>query len=297
MVSDSSLLRVQRWELKDLSADKVVLSIKGGIVPESHKPDGSTANVRRSVDNCLKILNGTKHLDLFECARVDPNTPVEETIETLAEYVKAGKLGGICLSECGPDTIRRAAAVHKIEGVEVEFSLFATEILHNGVAQACAELDIPVIAYSPLSRGFLVNYVRTKTCTLSADIPQTGHYKTREDINPFSRDRFPRFAEGNFEKNLKLVEEVEALAKRKGYTVGQVAIAWVMAQSGRNGLPIVIPIPGSTTEQRVLENNKLVKLTDKELQELDEFVKTAEVAGDRYGGPLKALQFGESKPR
>lgn len=138
-------------------AEKVVISIKGGLNPKEHRPDGSAQNVKRSVDECLKVLDGKKFLDIFECARVDPKTPVEETIETLAEYIKEGKLGGICLSECGPNTIRRAAKVHKIEGVEVEFSMFATEILHNGVSQACAELNIPIIAYSPLGRGFLVS--------------------------------------------------------------------------------------------------------------------------------------------
>ena len=127
------------------------------MIPGTLHPDGSARNVRRCIDNCLKILNGKKFLDLFGCARVDPDTPVEETIETLAEYVHAGKLGGICLSECGPDTIRRAAAVHKIEAVEVEFNLFFTDILHNGVAKTCARLNIPLIAYSPLSGGLLVS--------------------------------------------------------------------------------------------------------------------------------------------
>lgn len=137
-------------------ADKVVISIKGGLVPGEMRPDGSAKNVRRSVDECLRVLDGKKKLDLFECARVDPNTPIEETVETLAQYIKEGKLGGISLSECSADSIRRAAAVHKIDAVEVEFSMFTTEILTNGVAQACAEHNIALVAYSPFSRGFLV---------------------------------------------------------------------------------------------------------------------------------------------
>lgn len=118
-------------------------------------PDASPENIRRSVDECLKHLSPVnKSLDLFECARVDKARPIEETISVLAECVKAGKLGGISLSEVRAETIRRAAKVHKISAVEVEFSLWATEILENGIAEACAELDIPIVAYSPLCRGF-----------------------------------------------------------------------------------------------------------------------------------------------
>jgi pyridoxine 4-dehydrogenase len=138
-------------------ADKVVISIKGGVVPGEMRPDGSKEGVQRTLDNTLKLLDGKKSLDLFEMARIDPKTPVEETIKYLAEYVKAGKLGGISLSEVNANTIRKAHAVHPISAVEVEFSLFATDILSNGVAETCAELGIPIVAYSPLGRGFLVS--------------------------------------------------------------------------------------------------------------------------------------------
>lgn len=137
--------------------EKVVLSIKGGIDPKKHAPDGSREGIDRSMGECLRLLDGKKFLDVFECARVDPNTPVEETISYLGQYVKDGKLGGISLSECSASTIRKAAKVHKIEFVEVEFSMFSTDIISNGVAEACAELTIPILAYSPLGRGFLVS--------------------------------------------------------------------------------------------------------------------------------------------
>lgn len=137
-------------------AEKVVLSIKGGVVPGGLQPDGSKANVTRSIEECLAVLDGKKFLDLFECARVDVRVPLEETIGTIAEYVKAGKVGGISLSEVGANTIRKAHAIHPISAVEVEFSLWATDILENGVAATCAELGIPIVAYSPLGRGFLV---------------------------------------------------------------------------------------------------------------------------------------------
>jgi pyridoxine 4-dehydrogenase len=139
-------------------ADKVVISIKGAFDVSKYSIDGSKEGIQRSIDECLRVLDGKKFLDLFECARVDKNVPIEDTISYIAEYVKAGKLGGISLSEASAKTIRRAAKVHKISAVEVEFSLWSTDILDNGVAQACAELDIPIIAYSPLGRGFLVRY-------------------------------------------------------------------------------------------------------------------------------------------
>ena len=144
-------------------AKKVVLSIKGGLAVGEMRPDGSERNVRRSIDECLKVLDGKKKLDIFECARVDPKTPIEVTIGAMVPYIQQGKLGGISLSECSADSIRRAAKVHKISAVEIEFSLWSTEILDNGVAKACAELDIPIVCYSPLGRGFLVSHSSINT--------------------------------------------------------------------------------------------------------------------------------------
>lgn len=138
-------------------ADKVVISIKGGIDPKTGEMDGTKAGVQRTIDNCLEVLDGKKFLDLFEFGRVDMSVPLEETVGYMAEYVKAGKLGGISLSEVSAQSIRKAHAVHPISAVEVEFSMYATEILENGVASTCAELGIPIIAYSPMGRGFLVS--------------------------------------------------------------------------------------------------------------------------------------------
>jgi aryl-alcohol dehydrogenase-like predicted oxidoreductase len=140
-----------------------VLSIKGGMSATEMAIDGSKANIQRSIDECLRVLDGKKFLDLFECSRVDPNVPVEDTISYIAEYVKAGKLGGICMSEVSAQSIRKGHAVHPIAGVEVEFSMYATEILENDVAATCAELGIPIIAYSPMGRGFLVSIAHTTT--------------------------------------------------------------------------------------------------------------------------------------
>lgn len=137
--------------------DKVVICIKGGTQRGSLIPDGSEDNVKRSIDECLRLLDGKAKLHIFECARVDPMTSVEDTIGYIAKYVEAGKIGGIALSEVSASTIRRAAKIHEIAHVEVEFSLWSTDILENGIASTCAELGIPIIAYSPLGRGFLVS--------------------------------------------------------------------------------------------------------------------------------------------
>lgn len=261
-------------------AKKVVLSIKGGLVKGGMKPDGSPENVRRSIDECLTQLAGTKKLDLFECARVDPQTPIEVTMRTADEYVQAGKLGGISLSECSAETIRRAAKVAKISAVEVEYSLWATEIQDNGVLKTCGELGIPIVAYSPLGRGFL-----------------TGQVKSRDDLaEDDHRRHLPRFSEENFPKNLDLIHQLEKLARRKGCTPGQIGVAWVKAQSERDGNPVIIPIPGATTVERVKENLVDVDLSENDLKEIDSILASTEIHGERYHGPTNALNFGDSPP-
>ena len=221
------------------------------------------------------MLAGKKKVDVWECARVDPKTPIEETVKALGELVKEGQLGGIGLSEVRAETIRRAAKVHPIAAVEVELSIWATDILHNGVAQTCAELGIPIVAYSPLCRGMLTHEAPTR----NADVPE--HLRS-----------FPKFQDEVLQGNLRLTEEVEKLAKQKGCTVAQVAIAWVRGMSGRNGLGVIVPIPGATTEARVIENSKDVVLAESEMQEIEEILKKNKVVGDRYGGPVASLTEG-----
>lgn len=255
-------------------ADKVVLSIKGGL--KNMTPDGSPEIIRTSVENCLKVLDGKKSLDIFECARVDPNTPIETTISALAEYVKAGKIKGIGLSEVKAETIRRAHKVHPIAAVEVEVSLWATETLTNGVMDTCAELGIPIVAYSPIGRGMLTGQIRSYD-----DLPEG-------DL----RRRFPRFQPENFSKNLDLVHKLENLAKKKGCTPAQLAISWVRSLSETGGRGVVIPIPGATTEERVVENTKEVELNENDLKEIEHILATTEVLGDRYGGGGAALMNG-----
>ena len=257
-------------------AEKVVLSIKGGANPITKQPEGSEEGVRRTMDACLAGLEGKKFLDIFECARVDPKTPIETTIGALAKYVKEGKLGGISLSEVKAETIRRAAKVHPICAVEVELSLWATDILENGVAATCAELDIPIVAYSPLGRGFL-----------------TGDIKKFEDLpEDDMRRHFPRFQPGVFDQNVQLVTELEKVAKKKSCTPAQLALAWVKQLSGRKGMPVIIPIPGATTEKRVTENMKDVELDAKALSEIDAILAKAPVIGDRYSPEVAKFSNG-----
>ena len=259
-------------------ADKIVISIKGGLRPGERAPDGSPENTSRSIEECIKVLDGKKKLDLWEGARVDPNTPIEITMREADKYVKSGKLGGIMLSECSANTIRRASKVTKVAAVEVEFSLWSTDVLDNGIAEACAELDIPIVAYSPLGRGFLTGQIRKLE-----DIPE-------DDL----RRSMPRFSAENFPKNLKLVEELEKLAQRKGCTPGQVGLAWVKAQSAKPGMPTMIPIPGASSPERVKENMVDVDLSDNDLKEIDSLLASVPIEGGRYGGHAAALEFGDS---
>lgn len=251
--------------------DKVVLSVKGCLGASG--PDCSIEGVKKSIDNCLSLLEGKKSIDIFECARVDPKVPVEESVAAIAEYVKAGKIGGVGLSEVNASTIRKAHAVHPISAVEVEFSLFSTDLKTNSVGAVCAELGIPIIAYSPLSRGFLTGQVRTRD-----DIPE-GDF----------RKALPRFQEDVFGENLRLVDEIGRIAKKKGVTPSQIAIAWVRAQSQKPGLPTIVPIPGATKPPRVVENLARIQLNDNDLAEIDRILSRIPITGDRYGGPLAKL--------
>jgi len=244
-------------------AEKVVLSVKGGL--KNMRPDGSPENIKVSVENCLRLLGGKKSIDIFESARVDRNTPIETTMKALEEFVNAGKIGGIALSEVSAATIHRAAKVTKIVAVEVEFSLWSLDILKNGVAAACAEHQIPIVAYSPLGRGFL-----TGDITKPEDIPEGDN-----------RRLMPRFQKENFSNNMVLVEDIKKIAKEKSCTPAQLAISWLIQQSTGVGTT-VIPIPGATKEGRVLENANLVTLSDKDLAEIDEILKGFEPVGTRY---------------
>ncbi|GJC99627.1 aldo/keto reductase [Colletotrichum higginsianum] len=253
---NSSVLLERYFAKFPEDADKVVLSMKGGVNLKNLHPDGSPEGVRRSLDNIINQLKGRKKVDMFECARRDKNTPLEVTFGVIQkEYIDTGKVSAA--------TIHEAVKHAKIVGVEVELSLFSTEILTNGVAAACAQYGIPIIAYSPVGRGML-----------------TGQVKTLDDIpHDDMRRHMPRFQPDTFGINIKLVEQVETLARKKGVTPAQLAIGWTVALSRRPGIPMIIPIPGATTADRVNENAKLVELTDEEMAEIDATLAKFEVVG------------------
>lgn len=263
----NSLVLLERYfEKYPEDADKVVLSVKGAVGTDARHPDGSAAGIRKCLDTDLKQLNGRKRLDIFECARRDQSVPMEETFGEMQKYIDEGKLGGISLSEVRAETIHEAVKITKVVAVEIELSLFSTEVLENGVAAACAQYNIPMIAYSPIGRGMLTGQIKTLD-----DLPQ-------DDM----RRHFPRFQPENFQNNIVLLHRVEELAKKKGCTPGQFAIGWVMALSKRPGMPTIIPIPGATTAERVAENSKVVELTDEEMSIVDEILEKMDVKGARY---------------
>lgn len=266
----NSLVLLSRYfEKYPEDADKVIISIKGGLNPKTHKLDASPENTRRTIGDSIAQLKGHKKLDLFEFGRRDPAVPMEVTNTIInEEFIQAGKLGGISLSEVRAETIHEAVKHTKIHAVEVELSMFSTDVLENGVAAACAEYGIPLIAYSPIGRGML-----------------TGEFKKPEDIPKDSLLRqfdFPRFHKDNFEINLQLVKKVEEIAKKKGCTPAQLAINWTRALSRRPGMPTIIPIPGATTAARVEENSKLIDIKDEEMAEIDAILSKFIPAGERY---------------
>lgn len=215
--------------------DQVVLATKFGLVSHtggrSGRPDSSPANVRIAVEGSLRRL-GTDHIDLCYQHRVDPDTPIEDTVGALAELVAEGKIRHIGLSEAGPATIRRAHAVHPITAVQSEYSLW-TRDPEEDVLPVLRELGIGFVAYSPLGHGFLTGTVRS-----------AGRF----DASDLRADN-PRFTAENLPRNLRIADEVEAVAAEAGATPAQVALAWLLAR-GED----VVPIPGSRRAARVEEN-------------------------------------------
>ena len=242
---------------------EVVLATKfGNVRTEDGKwlgINGRPEYVRQACDASLQRL-AVDTIDVYYQHRVDPETPIEDTVGAMAELVKAGKVRYLGLSEASPATIRRAHAVHPIAALQTEYSLWTREP-EDGVLDTCRELGIAFVAYSPLGRGFL-----------------TGRFRSIDDLAPDDwRRKNPRFQGENFQKNLDLVARVEALAARKGCTPAQLAIAWLLSRGAD-----VIPIPGSTRPARVEENAAAasITLTPAEIAELDAVGES--VAGPRY---------------
>lgn len=243
------------------------------------QPDGSPEFVRKSVENCLRMLGERGRIDMFECARRDPSVFRKETLGALAELVDEGKIGGVALSEVSADTIRQAAKITKIVAVEVELSLWSTEPLTNGIADACAELDIPIIAWvKPHTQFFeaqIIDYLYSYSPVGRGVL--TGQIKSFEDLQQGDvRKVLPRFQPENFETNMKLVKELEKIAQKKHCTPAQLALAWIRSLSNKEGMPKIIPIPGATTAERVKENAVEIELTEGELKDIDTILGSCE---------------------
>ena len=254
--------------------DKVVLATKFGIVRDPKNPhvrgvSGKPDYVRQSCDASLQRL-GVDHIDLYYQHRVDPATPIEETVGAMAQLVKEGKVRYLGLSEASPETLRRAMKVHPIAALQTEYSLWTRDPEDNGVLSTCRELGIGFVAYSPLGRGFL-----------------TGQFRRLEDLasDDFRRNN-PRFQADNFQKNLDLVHKVEEIAKEKKCQPSQLALAWVMAQGND-----IVPIPG-TKRRKYLEENAAaveVKLSKEDLRRIDEVFPPHAASGQRYPEHMMAL--------
>jgi len=253
--------------------DKIFLATKFGIVRDKKNPaargiNGSPAYVHSACDASLKRL-GVDHIDLYYQHRVDPNTPIEETVGAMAELVRAGKVRYLGLSEASPQTIRRAHEVHPIAALQTEYSLW-TRDPEDEILPATRELGIAFVAYSPLGRGFL-----------------TGGIKRFEDFELTDYRRLsPRFQGENFQKNLDLVARVESIAKEKNCTPAQLALAWLLAQGDD-----IIPIPG-TKRRKYLEENfgaLNVQLTKRDLERIDEVAPHGAAAGARYPQHMMVL--------
>ena len=248
--------------------DEVVLATKFGNVRggdgEFLGVRGDAEYVHEACEASLRRL-GVDHIDLYYQHRVDPNTPIEETVGAMAELVAQGKVRHLGLSEAAPDTIRRAHATHPITALQTEYSLWTRDPEQDGVLETVRELGIGFVAYSPLGRGFLTGRIRS-----IEDLPEDDSRRS---------GRFPRFREENLRRNLELVERVREVAEEKGVTPGQLALAWVLAQGEE-----IVPIPG-TKRRSYLEENAAatgVRLTPEELARIDAVAPVGAGAGDRY---------------
>lgn len=245
--------------------DQVIVATKFGILrsedPRARGVSGRPEYIRSACEASLGRL-GVEVIDLYYQHRVDPNTPIEESVYAMAHLVQEGKVRYLGLSEAGPQTLRRAQAVHSITALQTEYSLWSRDP-EDGILATCRELGIGFVAYSPLGRGFL-----------------TGRIKRFEDLHEDDyRRTSPRFKGENFQKNLELVERIKQMAMDKGYTPGQLALAWVLAQ-GED----IVPIFG-TKRRTYLEENLAalhLELSAEDLRGIDEIAPKGVASGQRY---------------
>jgi len=254
--------------------DEVIVATKFGIVRNDANPslrslNGKPEYVRSSCEASLRRL-GVDTIDLYYQHRIDPNTPIEETVGAMAQLVKEGKVRYLGLSEASPQTLRRADAVHPITALQTEYSLWSRDP-EDELLATCRELGIGFVAYSPLGRGFLTGRIKNMS-----ELPQNDW-----------RHGAPRFQAENFQKNLEVLRRIEAIAEEKGCSPAQLALAWVLAQGEH-----IVPIVG-TKQRKYLEENIAslqVKLTSDDLRRIDEALPRGIFSGERYPqGTLRML--------
>lgn len=251
---------------------KITLATKFGILRDPANPqvrglNGKPDYVKKSCEGSLKRLN-VDIIDLYYLHRVDTATPIEETVGAMAALVKEGKIKGIGLSEVSVDTLKKAHAVYPVTAVQSEYSLW-TRDPEDGILQACADLGVAFVAYSPLGRGFLTGQIKNETDFAADDY----------------RRHSPRFQGINFQKNLDLVRTIETLANKKGCTASQLALAWVMAQGDH-----IFPIPGTKRVKYLDENVGALNIsfTKQELEEINTIFPKDAAAGARYPEQMMA---------
>jgi aryl-alcohol dehydrogenase-like predicted oxidoreductase len=269
----------RRWFKKAGKRNEIFLATKFG---HYTAPDG-TRSIRNEPsyihEACDKSLSrlGIDQIDLYYCHRIVPEQPIETTIETMVELKNAGKIKHLGLSECSADTLRRACKVHHIAAVQIEYSPFTMDIEDPkiGLLDACRELGVAVVAYAPLGRGFL-----------------TGRYRSPDDFEEGDFRKFaPRFSKENFGNNLKLVDAISSVAKKKGCSSTQLVLAFSMAQGSD-----IIPIPGTSKYANYDENmgSLGVRVSREDNEEIRKAIGEATVVGGRYPPAFAAALFGET---
>jgi aryl-alcohol dehydrogenase-like predicted oxidoreductase len=255
--------------------DKVVIASKFGILrtgdPNVRAINGRPEYVKSSCDASLKRL-GVDYIDLYYQHRIDSNTPIEDTVGAMADLVKEGKVRFIGLSEAGSNTIKRAHKIHPLTALQTEYSLWSRDP-EDEILPLVKELGIGFVAYSPLGRGFL-----------------TGRFKSIDDFEQNDYRRVsPRFQGENFKKNLKLVDTINEIAKTKGVTPGQLALAWIITQNN-----FIVPIPGTTKAKHLDENIAAleIKITEEELSTINKLLPKGIASGSRYPETMMSLLNG-----
>ncbi|PWY83694.1 aldo-keto reductase [Aspergillus sclerotioniger CBS 115572] len=273
---------IGKWFQTTNKRKDIFLATKFGIQQHPGLPASIHNSPEYVREACLRSrqrlgLAANDPIDLYYCHRIDPQQPIEITVAAMADLVRDGLVKYLGLSECSAETLRRAHKVHPITAVQVEVSPFATEALENGLLDACQELGVALIAYSPFSRGFF-----------------TGQLTSWDDFDESDRRRvLPRFSKENFHKNVEIVRRFEEVARRKGCSVGQLTLAWVAGL-----FELSFPIPGTTKEANLVENlgSLAIELTEEEQAAVQAVVDEAVVHGDRHPSSMMPYLYVDTVP-